>query len=221
MDGTAGPSSPDHHRAPGVRPGVAADRSDASQAPSARTGKSDLGNAMARLASAAGSAGKLVSLGLLLCVAIVGLTSAALFALISNKSNSDMAEALAHYRIESQLEAERAAREVAEKLHLIQQGLRTITLLPGVRRIAGKGSTIDADSEAAIQQLYNNLKSNVDVSEVYIVPADIDPDRPEASHEPILAFDELIVNAAARARERGELAEAKREEDDPEVEIFE
>ena len=221
MDGTAGPSSPDHHRAPGVRPGVAADRSDASQAPSARTGKSDLGNAMARLASAAGSAGKLVSPGLLLCVAIVGLTSAALFALISNKSNSDMAEALAHYRVESQLEAERAAREVAEKLHLIQQGLRTITLLPGVRRIAGKGSTIDADSEAAIQQLYNNLKSNVDVSEVYIVPADIDPDRPEASHEPILAFDELIVNAAARARERGELAEAKREEDDPEVEIFE
>jgi len=176
---------------------------------------------MAQLASAAGSAGKLVSPGLLLSVAIVGLASAALFALISNKSSSDLAEALVHYRIESQLEAERAAGQVAEKLHLIQQGLRTISLLPGVRRIAGEGSTIDADSEAAIQQLYNNLKSNVDVSEVYIVPADIDPDRPEASHEPILAFDELIVNAAARARERGELAEAKHEEDDPEVEIFE
>ncbi len=164
---------------------------------------------------------ELLSPGLLLSFAVVGVTSAALFALIRYKSSSDMAEALVHYRSESQLEAERAAGEVAEKLHLIQQGLRTITLLPGVRRIASEGSEIDADSKAAIQQLYNNLKSNVDISEVYIVPADIDPDRPEASHEPIMAFDELIVNAAARARERGELAEAEHEEDDPEVEIFE
>lgn len=211
MDGRAGRRSlvqdPEH----GLRQGVAA----------AGPGTPDLGNVVARLGAATRQAGKLVSPGLVLSLAVVGVTSASLFGLIAYKSNSDMAGALAHYRFESQLEAERAAGEVAEKLLLIQQGLRTITLLPGVRRIAAEGSTIDPDSEAAIQQLYNNLKSNVDVSEVYIVPADIDPDRADASHEPILAFDELIVNAAARAREQGVLAEAKHEEDDPEVEIFE
>jgi signal transduction histidine kinase/DNA-binding NarL/FixJ family response regulator len=211
MVGRAGPTSlvqdPEH----GLQPGVAARTS----------GKLQPQAAMAWLGGISRPVLELFSPGLLLSFAVVGVTSAALFALIRYKSDSDMTEELAHYRTESQLEAERAAGEVAEKLHLIQQGLRTITLLPGVRRIASQGSEIDADSEAAIQQLYNNLKSNVDISEVYIVPADIDPDRPEASQEPIMAFDELIVNAAARARERGELAEVEHEEDDPEVEIFE
>jgi len=221
MERRAGPDSLVHNPEHGVQQGVAAARSDPTNTAAARPGKLDPGDALARLAAASRRAGKVVSPGLLLSFAIVGVTSSALFALIAYKSGSDMAEALAQYRSESQMEAERAAGQVAEKLHFIQQGLRTIAYLPGVRRIDATGARIDADSKAAIQQLYNNLKSNVDISEVYIVPADIDPDRPDASHEPILAFDELIVNAAARARERGEVVEAEHEEDDPEVEVFE
>ena len=177
--------------------------------------------AMKRLAHASHRMVKQVSPGLLLSLAAVAVVSAALIALILYKSKSDMAEALAVFRHDAELEADRAAGEVGEKLLLIQQGLRTITLLPGVRRITSDGENIGEDTKASIQQLYNNLKSNVDISEVYIVPVDLDPDRAGAPDEPILMFDELIVNAAARAREQGVLVEDEHTEDEPEVEIFE
>lgn len=167
----------------------------------------------------------LIPVRLLACLGVLAVTSAGLIAMVRSKAETDWAGALGAYRTESHKEAERAGHEIGERLQQIQQGLRTISLLPGVRKIDPHGENIDADAKASIQQLYNNLKGSVDVSEVYIVPVDLDPDgadaHADAPDEPILMFDELIVNAAARARESGELIEEEGEEEEPEVEIFE
>ncbi len=96
--------------------------------------------------------------------------------------------------------------------------------MPSVQRIGRHAENIDADAYQSIQQLYNNLASNVAVSEVYIVSADLNPDRVDPAtgemQGPILMFDELIVNAADRARQAGHIEEHE-SEDEPETEIYE
>ncbi len=163
-----------------------------------------------------------------LALAAIVTVAVALLVVVQIKARADWGAALADYRHESSEESRRAADEIAGRLRHIHQGLRTIGLLPSVRNIDRHAENIDADARQSIQQLYNNLKFNVDVSEVYIVSADINPERIDpttgAPQAPILMFDELIVNAAARARAAGELAgeeEEAAEEDEPEVEIYE
>ncbi len=140
------------------------------------------------------------------------------------KAEQDMASAMAAYRTESALDAASVASAVESKFEQIYGGLRTIGMLPSVRRIDRHGADLDQDALASIQQLYNNLAASVEISEVYVVPADFNPDRIDpvtgALQAPILMFDELIVDAGARARRSGEEAEGEHA-DEPEVEIFE
>ena len=83
----------------------------------------------------------------------------------------------------------------------IYQNIRTISLLPSIRGIDRHGTTLSPEAKTTIQQIYNNLATDVAVSEVYILPVDFDPERidPVTGHHeaPILAFDELIAPAAA------------------------
>lgn len=156
-------------------------------------------------------------------VAVIALAGA-LYIGVYFKARSDFDAALENYRQSALEEAHAAAIAIDEKLQQIHQGLRTISLLPSIRRIGRHAENIDADAHASIQQLYNNMASNVAVSEVYIVPADLNPDRVDPitgeMQAPILMFDELIVDAAHRAREAGELDEHEAE-DEPETEIYE
>ena len=82
----------------------------------------------------------------------------------------------------------------------IYQNIRTLSTLPSIRSIDRHGTTLSAEAKTTIQQIYNNLASNVSVSEVYVLPVDFDPERidPATGHHetPILAFDQLIAPGA-------------------------
>lgn len=97
----------------------------------------------------------------LVATALAGLLLAAAAWGIHFKAQQDMASALAAYRAESALDTSEIARTVETKFEQIHGGLRTIGMLPSVRRIDRYGETLDQDALASIQQLYNNLASSV------------------------------------------------------------
>ena len=125
------------------------------------------------------------------------LGAGALFAAASVhvKSSNDYNAALEHYRIRAHGEALIAAHEVASAFDQIYQNLRTISLLSSVRKIDRYGETLSPDGRQSIQQIFNNLANNIAVSEVYVVPADLQPDEvdPKTNEKqaPILMFDKV------------------------------
>ena len=147
----------------------------------------------------------------------------ALYWMIEAKVAGDMKLAGVAFRRDATLRAEDAAGLIDSKLRQIHQGLRTIGMLPSVQRIERHGERIDPDAAQTIQELYNNLKLNVDISEVYIVPVDFDPARMDPStgklEEPILSFDQLISQSAASADD--DALSSLEEAAAPEVEVFE
>jgi diguanylate cyclase (GGDEF)-like protein len=132
-----------------------------------------------------------------------------------------------HFIEASRNEAGIAVRRVHNALQEIYENLRTLTSLPSIRKVDRHGTNLGEDGRQTIQQVYNNLASNVSVSEVYIVPADLDPERIDPAtgkpEEPILMFDELIVNAGTRAAQtQGQKIAATLSDDaPPEDEIYE
>jgi len=128
-----------------------------------------------------------------LLIAFVGLGGA--FAIHLN-ATYDMKAAKDRFREESHT-ASLAAATIAEgQFTAIYQNLRTISRVPSVVKTDRHATNINQDGITTIQELYNNLGSNVDVSEVYIVPRTLDPDlidpvtsQPET---PILMFDNII-----------------------------
>ncbi|MGE3172140.1 MAG: methyl-accepting chemotaxis protein [Planctomycetota bacterium] len=119
-------------------------------------------------------------------------------------------------------ETMQVAARVEGAFRTIYQGLRTISRLPGVQKIGRHGEDFDEDARRTVQELYNHLATNVAMSEVYLVPRGMDPERidpvtgePEA---PIVTFDELIVGRTADDEGGGE---AERGDEPEEVEIFE
>lgn len=121
--------------------------------------------------------------------------------LVYLKTSEDYAAALQSYRDTAGDDAKNVAKSVEVSLSDIYHNLRTIAFLPGVQKIDRHGDNLDPDARASIQQIYNNLASSVAVSEVYVVPADLNPDaidpvtkQPEV---PILMFDELIVGGGS------------------------
>jgi len=117
------------------------------------------------------------------------------------KHDADLDSALEHYRSESAARSLDVAHDVERNVNQIYQGLRTIARLPGVRSIERHAKQFGDDSKASVQEIYNNLALNVAMSEVYIVPLELDPDRIDPvtgeSEEPITTFDELIVGRHA------------------------
>lgn len=99
------------------------------------------------------------------------------------------------YEEESHQHALDVGQNVERALNAIYQGIRTIARLPGVRGIDSGGSNFDEDAKSTVQEIYNNLALNVSMSEVYIVPANLDPDGGgvDTVASPIVTFDQLIV----------------------------
>ena len=99
-----------------------------------------------------------------------------------------------------------------QAFRIMYQNTRTISLLPSIRAIeganlkAGETSAVDngrfsQESKDTIQQLYNNLASNVPVSEVYCVIDGFDPKKGET---PFFMYDELILEAQQNGEESDE-----------------
>jgi len=103
---------------------------------------------------------------------------------------------------------------------LAWQTNRTIGQLPSFQAISGGNRRSDTEDIVAAgriskegvgtaQQLYNNLASNVSVSEVYCI---LDGFRPEGGEIPFLMYDELVVgNGQDRAAEEGRKDDAPEE----------
>ncbi len=129
-----------------------------------------------------------------------------------------LSEAEARYRSESHQHALEVAQDVERALNSIYQGIRTIARLPGVRAIDPLGANFEGDAKSTVQEIYNNLALNVSMSEVYIVPANLDPDGGgvDRATAPIVTFDELIVGKKSEAGPDEEAAPAVEE-----VELYE
>lgn len=112
---------------------------------------------------------------------------------VHSKSSKDLNIALDHYKQVSQVEAEQAAKDLSYSFKQMYQGIRTISFLPGVMNIDRYGKNIDENAHEAIVQIYNNMVSNVAVSEIYLVPVDIEPETVDPNTgsfgEPILMYD--------------------------------
>jgi signal transduction histidine kinase len=115
--------------------------------------------------------------------------------------NENMFQARQHFIDISHKDTMRAEENISAKFKSIYENLRTLSYLPGVRNLNESGSNFTEEARVTFQQIYNNLHVNLAVSEVYVVPVEINPDRldpatskPEA---PILMFDELIMNAGS------------------------
>jgi signal transduction histidine kinase len=125
-------------------------------------------------------------------------TAAFAFA-IQNNWEQSMTLAKRHFIEKNQAAttSERGQLEVA--LHTIYENIRTLAQLPGVRAIDRHAKDFSDEAHVTFQQIYNNLASSVDVSEVYIVPIDFNPDKIDPvtlkNEEPILMYDQLIFNA--------------------------
>jgi len=91
------------------------------------------------------------------------------------------------------------AKGVETAFATIYQNIRTLSLLPSIRTIDRHGTNLSDEAKTTIQQVYNNLADNVAVSEVYILPANFNPEAidPGTGHHeaPALAFDELITGS--------------------------
>jgi hypothetical protein len=147
------------------------------------------------------------------------------------KYRDDLASALKRYQIESH------NKSVLQKQHLeatfreIYHRIRTIARLPGVRTVGDKanqlsfhqgGDAFDPDAKLTIQEIYNDLASSVSISEVYIVPLNMDPDETDPNstkpRQPLITFDEFIVG---RHAEQHQDVQHEEQNELPETEIYE
>jgi methyl-accepting chemotaxis protein len=119
------------------------------------------------------------------------------------KAQSDLDLALDRFRAQSHDETVLAARQVASAFDRLYENLRTLSLLASVRLIERHGESLTGDGRQAIQQIFNNLASDVSVSEVYVVPAELDPEavdpKTKEKEAPALMFDKVRIGLDASA----------------------
>lgn len=146
---------------------------------------------------------------------LIIMTGIVFVALVHEKARKDYDIALEHYKQVSDNEAKEVAEKIANVTNQIYQNIRTISFLPSVRKIDRHASNLDDDAHKTIQEIYNNLASSVSVSEVYIVPADLNPNKIDRMtgkpEEPILMFDQLIVGRSLNSADspiKSEVSEA-------------
>jgi methyl-accepting chemotaxis protein len=128
------------------------------------------------------------------CFALGGATA------IHFKAKSDLNTARARFWSESHANALLATASAQQQFNYIYTNIRTISRLPSVMSIDRHATNISQNDTTTIQELYNNLGSEVDVSELYVVPATLNADLIDpvtgAPQTPILMFDDLIADDA-------------------------
>ncbi len=138
-------------------------------------------------------------LWLSLPIALVGCTLAGV---LHGMTLSNLERAFERHVESASSNARTVQKSVEASLDHIYTNLRTLAHLPGVKKIDRHATNIDADTKTTFQQVYNNLATSIDVSEVYIISADFNPDRLDPvtlkKEEPILMFDELIIDGGAQ-----------------------
>ncbi|UTW09004.1 putative bifunctional diguanylate cyclase/phosphodiesterase [Pseudomonas benzenivorans] len=126
----------------------------------------------------------------------------------------------AKIRKEMSLETRAMAQTLAGMLERTYLTIRTVSLLPAVRAavphnrantdedVVEQGYFSDRDT-TIIQQLYNHIAADIDVSEIYLVYDGFDPEQGQV---PFLMFDEVLLERIGLAKE----AEPTHDADEPE-----
>jgi len=131
---------------------------------------------------------------------------------VHHKASQDYDDAIAAYKAQSHAEAAAVARHIENAFTQIYTNLRTISFLPSVRRLDRHGTNLDTDGKLSIQQIYNNLATAVAISEVYVVPESLDPEKRDPvtgeNEVPILMFDELIAANKKTTDDKSEAEES-------------
>ncbi|MFQ5412270.1 MAG: hypothetical protein ACE5EC_08220, partial [Phycisphaerae bacterium] len=167
-----------------------------------------------------------------LIILIAGL---GLVALVERNSRVGLQSELAAYRTESAAATGMTVHRVGLTFDEIYRALRTVARLPGVRSIDWNcrsgpmdrdGTMLDSNTRLTVQEIYNTLASDIAVSELYIVPVDLDPDGTDPKQtrprEPITTFDEFIVGRNAVGQAMGRDTDLSDDEGEiEEIEIFE
>ena len=113
---------------------------------------------------------------------------------------------------------DRGKRQIERQFHRIYDSLRLLAVVPGIQKIDRYAKNFDVDARADAAAVYDNLISDVKASEIYIVPADLEPDqidpRTGKLQTPVTTFDDEIVG---RSKDSGDERNSKLEE----VEIYE
>lgn len=147
-----------------------------------------------------------LGLGVVLMIFCVVLGCSVLIAIIYEVSGREHQAALQAYREEANGRDVAVRANIEKTYEQIYQHLRTISRLPTVRGIERHGKNLSAADRRTIQEIYNNLASNVSVSELYIVPESFNPaaiDKVTGKLEvPIITFDELIVGVTADDKDK-------------------
>ncbi len=156
----------------------------------------------------------------MLCVALSTMI------LVANEVyRSDLQQAKNQYVGNAKRETVADVQKFETSFESIYQNIRTLASLPSIHSIDRHGANLSEEGRITFQQVYNNLASSVDVSEVYILPIDFDPDKldllTQKNEEPILMFDSLIANAGMSTGSATQRDGAIATENIPEVEIFE
>ena len=140
---------------------------------------------------------------------------------IKYKTYSDISLIKEAYKVESEQDAFKVSRSIENAFSQIYQGLRTIARLPGVKNIDRYAKNFDNNAKQTVQEIYNNLSTNVSMSEVYLVSKDLEPDQldpiTKELQTPITTFDQLIVDN----KKQLDVAEMEEESGPEEVEIYE
>lgn len=130
----------------------------------------------------------------------------------------------AAYRDDAHADALQVQARVEDTFRRLYEGLRTMSRLPGVQQSIANDEPLSGDARVTLQEIYNNLASSVALSEIYVVPSDLDPDAsPDsgAHTAPLTTFDELIVGKTSISTEAHEDQEQHEGEELEEIEIFE
>jgi hypothetical protein len=136
-----------------------------------------------------------IRLAIDLTIVIVG---GLLALLVHTKYTADMESTRQEYIMASQVQMQEDALRIQEAITQIYQGIRTIGQLPSIKGIDRHGKLLKPDDSESVIQLYKNLRTNVTISEIYIVPADLEPEQIDPVtgnlQEPIIMFDDEIAS---------------------------
>src|ERR1700722_4979723 len=96
---------------------------------------------------------------------------------------------------------------VAINFDRIYDAIRMMAILPGITHIDRYARNFNPDARATAQAVYDNLASDIALSETYIVPADLEPDRLDPvtgmPQVPIPTFDSRIAGKSAEHNPSG------------------
>lgn len=87
-------------------------------------------------------------------------------------------------------QAQNVAQQLEFRLRLFYQGLRTIARLPGIQNLDKNNFRLNFTQKQSIQDIYNNLAENFQLTEIYVISKEFDP-AGKRHTKPLLAFEKV------------------------------